>query len=70
MLNGCIVKRSIGLPTPAVLVEVEDLDTAISKVVKAGGKVMTEKIPMASLGGIFVLVTDTEGNYVELFQQK
>ena len=38
MLNGCIVKREMGLlPTPAVLIEVDDLDNAIEKVKKAGG---------------------------------
>lgn len=67
-INGCIVKRETGLPTPAVLVEVDDLDTAIAKVEGAGGKLMTEKVVMKSLHGTFVLIKDTEGNYVELFQ--
>jgi predicted enzyme related to lactoylglutathione lyase len=68
VINGCIVKREIGLPTPAVLVEVDDLDVAIAKVKSAGGKLVTEKVVMKSLNGIFVLIKDTEGNYVELFQ--
>ncbi|MDF2454967.1 MAG: Lactoylglutathione lyase-like protein [Cytophagaceae bacterium] len=67
-INGCIVKREIGLPTPAVLVEVDDLDSAIAKVKTAGGKLASEKTVMKSLNGIFVLIKDTEGNYVELFQ--
>jgi predicted enzyme related to lactoylglutathione lyase len=66
-LNGCIVKREIGLPTPAVLIEVNDLDVAIEKVKQAGGELVTGKNPMKSLQGEFVLVKDTEGNYVELF---
>lgn len=68
VINGCIVKRKIGLPTPAILVEVENLNTAIEKVKKAGGELVSEKIVMKSLNGIFVLIKDTEGNYVELFQ--
>lgn len=68
VINGCIVKRAIGLPTPAVLVEVDDLDKAISKVKRAGGQLVTDKIVMKSLNGIFVLIKDTEGNFVELFQ--
>lgn len=68
VLNGCIVKRKIGLPHPAVLVEVDDLDAAIKKVKRAGGQLVTEKMLMKSLNGIFVLIKDTEGNYVELFQ--
>ena len=67
-LNGCIVKRKIGLPTPAVLVEVENLDTAIGKIKKAGGAIVTDKIIMKSLNGVFVLIKDSEGNYVEVFQ--
>ncbi len=68
VVNGCIVKREIGLPTPAVLIEVDDLDAAIAKVKKAGGQLVTDKIIMKSLNGVFVLIKDTEGNYVELFQ--
>lgn len=68
VINGCIVKREIGLPTPSVLVEVDDLDAAIAKVKKAGGQLVTDKIIMKSLNGVFVLIKDTEGNHVELFQ--
>lgn len=68
VLNGCIVKRAIGLPSPAVLVEVDDLDAAVEKVKQAGGEIASEKVLMKSLNGHFVLVKDTEGNYVELFQ--
>lgn len=67
-LNGCIVKKRIGLPTPAVLIEVDDLAAAIEKVQKAGGTVLTEVIAMQSLNGRFVLIQDPEGNHVELFQ--
>ena len=68
-LNGCIVKRKIGLPTSAVLVEVENLDNAIEKVKQAGGVVVTDRVDMPTLGGMFVLIKDTEGNYVEVFQK-
>ena len=68
IVNGCIVKRIIGLPTPAVLVEVNDLDAAIEKVKEAGGEIVTDRNPMKSLNGEFVLIKDTEGNYVELFK--
>jgi predicted enzyme related to lactoylglutathione lyase len=67
-VNGCLVKRRIGLPTPAVLVEVADLDRAIEKVIDAGGEIMTEKITMKSLNAVLVLIKDPEGNYVEVFQ--
>lgn len=68
MINGCIVKREIGLNTPAILVEVDDLDEAVKKVEKAGGRLIAPRKEMKSLNGAFVLVEDTEGNAVELFQ--
>ena len=68
VINGCIVKRKIGLATLAILIEVDDLDIAIEKAIKAGGQLVSDKITMNSLNGIFVLMKDTEGNYIELFQ--
>ena len=68
VVNGCLVKRKIGLPMPAVLVEVKNLEDAIKKVTDAGGEIVTERITMKSLNGIFVLIKDPEGNYVEVFQ--
>lgn len=67
-INGCLVKRKIGLPNPAVLVEVANLDKAIEKALAAGGKLVSDKITMKSLNGTFVFIQDTEGNYVEVFQ--
>ena len=67
-INGCVVKRKIGLPTPAVLVEVDDLDTAIENVKNAGGEIVTGKITMESLNAVIVLIKDTDGNFVEIFQ--
>jgi hypothetical protein len=67
-LNGCIVKKATGITHPAVLVEVEDLDEAARKVVAAGGSVVSEKIPMKSLNGVFILAKDPEGNMVEIFR--
>lgn len=66
-INGCIVKKEIGLPTPAVLVEVPSLDAAVARVVEAGGTVVSPRTPMRSLGGAFVLVRDPDGNVFELF---
>src|SRR5690606_2078741 len=47
-VNGCIVKRAIGVSTPVVLIEVNDLDQAAKDVVAAGGTVVSGKIPMRS----------------------
>src|SRR5687768_9499902 len=67
-VNGCIVKKATGISTPVVLVEVSDLEEAARRVLAAGGSVVSEKIPMKSLNGAFILVRDPEGNMVEVFQ--
>jgi predicted enzyme related to lactoylglutathione lyase len=67
-LNGCIVKKATGIAHPVVLVEVEDLDEAARKIVAAGGSVVSAKIPMKSLNGVFILAKDPEGNLVEIFR--
>lgn len=67
-VNGCLVKRAIGVQHPVVLVEVEDLDAAAEKIKNAGGKIVSEVIPMNSLNGAFFLATDTDGNMIEVFQ--
>ncbi|MBL8955212.1 MAG: hypothetical protein JNK82_30840, partial [Myxococcaceae bacterium] len=46
-VNGCIVKRGIGLTAPAVLVEVDDLDAAVKNVIAAGGTLVSPApVPM------------------------
>ena len=67
-VNGCIVKRTIGISTPVVLVEVTDLDQAEKDIVAAGGTVVSSRIPMRSLNGEFILVRDPEGNMLEVFR--
>lgn len=67
-INGCIVKKATGITTPVVLVEVDDLDESARKVVAAGGSVVSERIPMKSLNGDFILVKDPEGNTIEIFE--
>jgi predicted enzyme related to lactoylglutathione lyase len=67
-VNGCIVKRAIGLTTPAVLIEVDDLDEAGKKVVAAGGTIVSGVVAMKSLNGEFILVKDPDGNLLELFR--
>lgn len=67
-VNGCIVKRAIGVQHPVVLVEVEDLEEAMKKIEAAGGKVTSDVIPMNSLNGKFFLATDVDGNMLEIFK--
>jgi predicted enzyme related to lactoylglutathione lyase len=68
-VNGCIVKRSMGLQHPTVLIDVDDLDKALEAVLAAGGKKASEKIDLSSAGGVLQFVEDTEGNVIELWKQ-
>jgi predicted enzyme related to lactoylglutathione lyase len=67
-VNGCIVKKATGITTPVVLVEVEDLDESAQRILAAGGSVVSEKIPMKTLNGVFILARDPEGNMIEIFK--
>lgn len=67
-VNGCIIKRATGITAPAMLVEVPDLDAAARKIVAAGGTIVSDKVPMRSLGGAFLLAKDPDGNVLEVFQ--
>ncbi len=67
IINGCIIKKSIGITGPIVLIEVDDLDVAARKIKEAGGMVVSEKIPMKTLNGAFILAQDPEGNMLEVF---
>lgn len=67
-VNGCIVKRSMGLQHPTVLIDVDDLDKSLEAVIAAGGKKVSEKIDLSSAGGILQFVEDTEGNVIELWK--
>jgi predicted enzyme related to lactoylglutathione lyase len=67
-VNGCIVKRAIGVEHPVVLVEVDDLEAAGRKIEAAGGKVVSAIILMDSLNGKFFLATDVDENMIEIFK--
>lgn len=67
-INGCIVKRETGIEHPVILIEVEDLDDAATKIESAGGTVASKTFPMESLDGSFFLARDPEGNLMEVFK--
>lgn len=67
-INGCIVKRETGIPHPVILIEVEDLDATAEKIKLAGGRVVSEHIPMPTLNGAFFLAQDPDNNVMEIFK--
>ena len=72
-INRGFFKRSPENPNPSLVIAVPDIKAAIKKVQAAGGKVsFTENgEPMNIPGiGLYIGITDTEGNRVSLLQPK
>jgi predicted enzyme related to lactoylglutathione lyase len=65
-VNGAIMKR-MGKETTVNFVDVPSVDEYLKKVVKAGGKTVTEKTAIPGVG-YSAYVKDTEGNVFGLFQ--
>lgn len=68
-INGGMFERSAGFPgkAPTLVIDVPSVDEALHKVEAAGGKPVTEKMPVGDMGftGYF---TDTEGNLMGLWE--
>ena len=52
---------------PCIVVDVDDLDDALSEVQAAGGEVVVERVPVGDMGGT-AYVRDPEGNIIGLWQ--
>jgi predicted enzyme related to lactoylglutathione lyase len=65
-INGAIMKR-MDKATTVIFIDVPSVDEYLKKVVKAGGKIVTEKAPIPGVG-YSAYCTDTEGNVFGLFQ--
>lgn len=66
-IGGALVKRSEGAGVLTFYIQVDNIDAALSAVETAGGKRITERMPIPSVGWS-AMFTDTEGNTVGLFQ--
>ena len=66
-INGGIMKRTGAISGPVVTITVADIDKALQKVVKAGGKVMVEKQKVMGIGWNAYAI-DTEGNVMGIWQ--
>lgn len=67
-INGGIVTRDIGIRQPAILVEVEDIEAALQRIVTAGGCVVTQPRALPLAGGRFAYFEDPDGNISGLWQ--
>ncbi len=67
-IGGGFFPKGLGrLDIPSVVIAVEDIRASMEKVIRAGGTVSGEPVEIPGIG-LFVPITDTEGNQVGLLQ--
>ena len=66
-INGALAPRDNTMKTTTNTVGVPSVDEFIKKIVKAGGKVVTPKMPIPGVG-YFSYCQDTEGNLFGIMQ--
>jgi predicted enzyme related to lactoylglutathione lyase len=66
-IGGGVGPREPNFPAPAVVMNVEDIDHAVSRAVSAGGEVVYEKHTIPGTG-LAAYVKDTEGNLFGMIQ--
>ncbi|MDD5396441.1 MAG: VOC family protein [Candidatus Moranbacteria bacterium] len=71
MINGGFYKKEADKPAqyPSVVISVNDIEDAMEKIAKAGGKVLGEPWDIPEVGP-YVSFIDTEGNRVAILQPK
>jgi uncharacterized protein len=65
--NGALIGRGDLHRSPVLIVGVEDLDSALRRVERVGGKVAQGKLPVPGVGWS-AYILDSEGNTLGLFQ--
>jgi predicted enzyme related to lactoylglutathione lyase len=66
-INGGMFQRQAPLNTPVITVQVDDVDEALARIEKFGGKQRGEKISVGDMGTA-AYFTDSEGNLMGLWQ--
>jgi len=66
-INGGMLGRQGPITAPVITIGVEDLDAALAKIEKLGGKVAIGRNPVGSMG-FSAYFHDTEGNLIGLWQ--
>ncbi|MET0495742.1 MAG: VOC family protein [Actinoplanes sp.] len=66
-INGGMLARQGPITAPVIVLGVEDLDDALARVEKLGGKVAIGRQPVGDMG-FSAYVHDTEGNLIGLWQ--
>jgi uncharacterized protein len=66
-INGGMMKRGRAVRAPVVTISVSDIDKAMQKIVKSGGKIVMKKQKVMNMG-YNAYVKDTEGNVIGVWQ--
>lgn len=66
-INGGMLRRQRAVTSPVIVINVEDLDTALRRVEELGGTVVQDKTAVGDMG-FSGYVADTEGNVIGLWQ--
>ncbi|MFX3632235.1 MAG: VOC family protein [Candidatus Pristimantibacillus sp.] len=65
-INGEIVRRSEELKEPRLVIRVDDVEGMIERILKCGGKIVTQRTEIAEIGMVYASFVDTEGNIVNI----
>ncbi len=68
-INGGMLRRQGPITTPVVTIGVDDMDDALTRIEKLGGKVAIGRQPVGDMG-FSAYVQDTEGNLIGLWQNR
>jgi len=66
-INGGMLARQGPITAPVITIGVADLDEALTRIEKLGGKVEIGRLPVGDMG-FSAYVRDTEGNLIGLWQ--
>jgi hypothetical protein len=67
VINGALQKKDASIGTPRMVINVSNLDEAITKATAAGGKVLQPKTEVPGML-IYAVLQDTEGNECGIMQ--
>ena len=67
-INGGMMKRQKPFNSPIITINVENIEEAMKKVMKMGGKMVREKMQVGDMGYASYF-KDTEGNIIGLWQK-
>jgi len=68
-INGGMMKKNKDVKSPTIVMNVKDIDESLKHIVKLGGKIIKNKVPVGDMG-FMAYFKDTEDNVMGLWQNK